>query len=437
MMRIVILKTFLRQDLFYAKTLNTRYLCIFNSGQCENGDKSPSQIKLLNKKKTKQKKCKKLKNKQTLRRKMADETNSITNPNNFLSANNFSLFNESNDHHSHQPYQLQQQQSYPSSFNNNKQDRISDDDESDLVDDFVYFEPKWTVPRIHPAAEAPMCDSCKQLDTTFFNINCHDCLTLIRHPDTSISQLFAIIRQWVPQTQQCIETLVREILKRGANVDDRDGLNDFSLLMYAAKSGSPGVGDEDVALKTVHLLVSNGANTSLRCRWTDMNAIHYAVYFEVASVVDYLLTVTDRALIDEICQDFDGGTSLHVAAEHLCLDSLKVLLSHNANVLIKNDQGRTPLDCVPESQSIDEGEPTTKSGAEEIIREMRSLLATRSSQGSINQMPVVLTGKVVLQALGLNLGDRVYINGCKEAEGTLRYCGATQFASSGMFSIVI
>jgi hypothetical protein len=37
----------------------------------------------------------------------------------------------------------------------------------------------------------------------------------------SISQILAIMRQWVPQTQLAIDTLIMQILKRGAHPDDR------------------------------------------------------------------------------------------------------------------------------------------------------------------------------------------------------------------------
>ena len=48
----------------------------------------------------------------------------------------------------------------------------------------------------------------------------------------SIGQILAIMRQWVPQTQHAIDSLVLEVLKRGAHPDDRDSLTDMSLLMY-------------------------------------------------------------------------------------------------------------------------------------------------------------------------------------------------------------
>ncbi len=39
----------------------------------------------------------------------------------------------------------------------------------------------------------------------------------------------------------------------------------------------------------VEKLLSLGADASLRCKWTDMIALHYAAYFNVAPVVETLL----------------------------------------------------------------------------------------------------------------------------------------------------
>ena len=55
---------------------------------------------------------------------------------------------------------------------------------------------------------------------------------------TTIPELFAVMRQWVPQTQRSMASLSREVLRRGANVNDRDGLTDLTLLHYASKSGA-------------------------------------------------------------------------------------------------------------------------------------------------------------------------------------------------------
>ena len=36
-------------------------------------------------------------------------------------------------------------------------------------------------------------------------------------------------------------------------------------------------------------LPPQGANTHLRCRWTDMNALHYAAFFDIPEIVNILV----------------------------------------------------------------------------------------------------------------------------------------------------
>lgn len=83
-------------------------------------------------------------------------------------------------------------------------------------------------PTIHVATDAPICSTCEELEYPFFSCHCLGCREILSNMDTSIAQIFAIMRQWVPQSQQNIELLVRELLRRGAHVDDRDGLTDVS-----------------------------------------------------------------------------------------------------------------------------------------------------------------------------------------------------------------
>ena len=72
-------------------------------------------------------------------------------------------------------------------------------------------------------------------------------------------------------------------------MNDRDGLTDMTLLQYVAKSGSRGVGDVDEACRMTHLLLEKGADVYIRCHWTKMTALHYAVFFDVAPIVKILL----------------------------------------------------------------------------------------------------------------------------------------------------
>ena len=74
------------------------------------------------------------------------------------------------------------------------------------------------------------------------------------------------MRQWVPQTQHAIDTLVLEVLKRGAHPDDRDSLTDMTLLMYSCKAGASGVGNVGSSVKIVNYLVELGCDLTARCR---------------------------------------------------------------------------------------------------------------------------------------------------------------------------
>jgi len=52
------------------------------------------------------------------------------------------------------------------------------------------------------------------------------------------------------------------------------------------------MGSVDEACQAVSWLLRQGADPYIRCRWTNMAAIHYAAYFDVAPVVAILLAAT-------------------------------------------------------------------------------------------------------------------------------------------------
>ena len=93
-------------------------------------------------------------------------------------------------------------------------------------------------------------------------------------------------------TLQNLLFVTLQILKRGAHVNDRDGLTDMTLLHYAAKSGAAGIGDAESAMRVVSMLIDAGADVNIRCRWTNMTALHYAAYFDVVPVLKVLLKAT-------------------------------------------------------------------------------------------------------------------------------------------------
>ncbi|XP_046864760.1 CAP-Gly domain-containing linker protein 3-like [Xenia sp. Carnegie-2017] len=253
---------------------------------------------------------------------------------------------------------------------------------------------------VHPITDFPTCDK----------------------EDTSISEIFAIVRQWVPQVQKNLEKFVHEITRRGGGINDRDGLTDMTLLHYACKSGSVGIGDVDNATALVTELISQGADPSIRCRWTDMLPIHYSAFFNCAPVIRVLLKASGGRDIDATSSGFDNGTILHIAASNLCLDSAKCLLQHGANAFVKDDQNRTALNTIPEANTFERSSPSLV-----IANKLRRLLNEAETSGSESGMESATDSSVNMSdIIGLKIGDHVIVGGTKM--GILRYCGSTDFA---------
>ncbi|XP_074944788.1 CAP-Gly domain-containing linker protein 4 isoform X2 [Phalacrocorax aristotelis] len=274
-------------------------------------------------------------------------------------------------------------------------------------------------------AAAPMPSDC---EFSFFDPNDVACQEILFNPKTSVSELFAILRQWVPQVQQNIDVIGNEIIKRGCNVNDRDGLTDMTLLHYTCKSGAHGIGDVETAVKFATQLIDLGADSSLRSRWTNMNALHYAAYFDVPELISVILKNAKPKDVDATCSDFDFGTALHIAAFNLCTGAVKCLLEHGANPAFRNDKGQIPADVVPDPVDMPLEMADAAASAKEIKQMLLDAVALSCdiSKAMIPNYDHV-TGKAMLLSLGLKLGDRVVIAGQKV--GTLRFCGTTEFAS--------
>ncbi|KYO25340.1 CAP-Gly domain-containing linker protein 3 [Alligator mississippiensis] len=280
-------------------------------------------------------------------------------------------------------------------------------------------------PIVHPSAPAPLP---KDYAFTFFDPNDPACQEILYDPATTVPELFAIIRQWVPQVQHKIDIIGNEILKRGCHVNDRDGLTDMTLLHYACKAGAHGVGDPAAAVRLSNHLLVLGADVTLRSRWTNMNALHYAAYFDVPELIRILLKASKPKVINSTCSDFNHGTALHIAASNLCLGAVKCLLEHGANPAVRNSKGQVPADVVPDPMDM----TLDKAEAAMVAKELKQLLLDAVPL-SCNLPKVTLPnydnipGNLMLAALGLKLGDRVLVDSQKA--GTLRFCGTTEFAS--------
>uniref|UniRef100_A0A8D0FUZ4 CAP-Gly domain containing linker protein family member 4 n=1 Tax=Strix occidentalis caurina TaxID=311401 RepID=A0A8D0FUZ4_STROC len=202
----------------------------------------------------------------------------------------------------------------------------------------------------------------------------------------------------------------------------------MTLLHYTCKSGAHGIGDVETAVKFATQLIDLGADSSLRSRWTNMNALHYAAYFDVPELISVILKNAKPKDVDATCSDFDFGTALHIAAFNLCTGAVKCLLEHGANPAFRNDKGQIPADVVPDPVDM----PLEMADAAASAKEIKQILLDAvplSCDISKAMIPNYdhVTGKAMLLSLGLKLGDRVVIAGQKV--GTLRFCGTTEFAS--------
>lgn len=60
--------------------------------------------------------------------------------------------------------------------------------------------------------------------------------------------------------------------------------------------------------------------------------------------------------------DNDGNTAMHIACMHNDTVSAKVLLAHQPNLFVENNQGKRPIDLAIENLSMNKkrGSPSTK-----------------------------------------------------------------------------
>ncbi|XP_033499012.1 CAP-Gly domain-containing linker protein 4 isoform X1 [Epinephelus lanceolatus] len=288
-------------------------------------------------------------------------------------------------------------------------------------------------PVIHQVASAPMPSDC---EFSFFDPSEPQCKEVLLDSSTTIPELFAVLRQWVPQVQKNIDLIGNEILKRGCGVNDRDGLTDMSLLHYCCKAGAPGIGDAETAASFARQLLALGADPNLRSRWTNMRALHYAAYFDVPQLLRVVLQASQPGEVDATCSDFDFGTALHIAASNLCISAVKCLLELGANPAFRNEKGQCPADVVPDPLDM----PLEMADAAAVAKELRTLLRQALPRPS-SPLPLTLPAqslpvlsdkaRIQLASMGIRLGDRVVIAGQKV--GTLRFCGSTEF-SGGLWA---
>ncbi|XP_056598340.1 CAP-Gly domain-containing linker protein 4-like isoform X2 [Triplophysa dalaica] len=312
-----------------------------------------------------------------------------------------------------------------------KEDVLRESSEGDLVQGrYSIISRSSDRPVIHPVASAPMPTDC---EFSFFDPNDPQCQEVLLDPGTTVSELFGILRQWVPQVQRNISLIGNEILKRGCGVNDRDGLTDMTLLHYCCKAGAPGIGDAECAASFARQLLSLGAEPSSRSRWTNMNALHYAAYFDVPPLIRVVLQASQPGEVDSTCSDFDFGTALHIAASNLCISAVKCLLELGANPAFRNEKSQCPADVVPDPLDMPLEIADAAGQAKELRALLQEVLPWPEAPLLHVRPPSLLSDKACTQlsSMGLHLGDKVVIAGQKV--GRLRFCGSTEF-SGGLWA---
>ena len=152
-----------------------------------------------------------------------------------------------------------------------------------------------TKPIVHSPSEKPLCQKHTKSSNQLIKTDCDECFSLLSNQTTSISQIFGAMREWMPGSQKKMNVLVDEILRRGAHIDDMDGLEGNTMLHYACKSASEGIGSSDMAKQLVKDLIDKGANFKLRSRWTDMLPLHFAAYFNCPEILEVLLDASSNS----------------------------------------------------------------------------------------------------------------------------------------------
>lgn len=128
------------------------------------------------------------------------------------------------------------------------------------------------------------------------------------------------------------ESIVRQLLNRGANINAR-ARNGKTALHFAAISSG-----QDGSAILLEMLLQNGADITAVDR-DGATALHYAAGTTCIEAIRLLLT--NGANIND--QTKYGDTPLIYATRAMNLSAIRLLLDHGANILICNQDGMTPL----------------------------------------------------------------------------------------------
>eukprot|EP00041_Stephanoeca_diplocostata_P023582 m.581906 g.581906 ORF g.581906 m.581906 type:complete len:440 (+) comp22334_c1_seq10:146-1465(+) len=230
---------------------------------------------------------------------------------------------------------------------------------------------------VHPSVEVPAgLGASDGADVTG-----EDFKRVITAEETTIPELFAVLRMWEPFIQENLGAVAYELLyKKGAAVDDKDAMTDMNLLHFACKSGARGVGDPEKAANVVHDLIAHGANVNEVCSWTNMAPIHYAAFFGCTPVINVLTTEASPD-INARCSEFEGATPLHLSAMAGATDAIAALLRRGADASATDNCGRTALECA-KLVAMSPGNATPQATWDDIFTQLQSAEVAQSKNPS-------------------------------------------------------
>uniref|UniRef100_A0A7C1GC84 Zinc-ribbon domain-containing protein n=1 Tax=Thermofilum adornatum TaxID=1365176 RepID=A0A7C1GC84_9CREN len=148
---------------------------------------------------------------------------------------------------------------------------------------------------------------------------------------------------------------VRELLKKGANVNARDIYGDTPL------HNAAGRGYADVA----RILLEHGAYVNAKDSLYGWTPLHFAAFEGHVDVVKLLL----EHGADVNARNRDGWTPLHRAADMGHVDVARILLEHGADANAKSKNGWTPLHDAAFEGHVDVVKLLLEHGADPSIRD--------------------------------------------------------------------